>query len=354
MRDAIFAAVGVDAADDVTGAHLAAITTLNLGSKSITSLKPGDFDGLSSLTYLYLGENRLSSLPVGVFDGLTAVQTIRLSGNRLSSLPVGVFDGLSALRNIWLDGNELSSLPAGIFDGLTAVTHLFLTSNQLSSLPVGIFDELNALVDLSLEYNQFTTLPAGIFVNLTNLTTLYLGENPVDPLPLTVSLEKIGDGQLKAIAPTGAPFEIVLPLAVANGSISGGATTITISKGSVESAPLTVTRTSGTTAAVTVDIGVLPELPSNHQGYALVRSSDLPLEIFSLLAGGICDRTPQVQTAILGVLQSTEPESQHLRRSSRDTLSHRHYESVPERPEHYRPASRRFRGPDQLDGTPPV
>ena len=147
-------------------------------------------------------------------------------------------------------------LKVGDFDGLTALTELWLNGNQLSSLPAGIFDHLNAL------------------------TGLWLQGNPVNPLPLTVSLEKVADDQFKAVAPTGAPFDIVLPLRVANGSISGGATTITIPAGSVESTPLTVTPTPGTTAAVTVDIGTLPGLPANHSGYALVKSPDLPLEIF--------------------------------------------------------------------------
>ena len=51
----------------------------------------------------------------------------------------------------------------------------------------------------------------------------------------------------------------------------------------------------------------MPGLPTNHSGYALVKSDDLPLEIFSLLAGGICDRTSQVQTAILAGLQAQNP-----------------------------------------------
>ena len=98
-------------------------------------------------------------------------------------------------------------------------------------------------------------------------------------MPLTVSLEKVADGQFKAVAPTGAPFDIVLPLSVTDGSISGGATSLTIPAGSVESGTLTVTRTAGTTAAVTVNIGRLPSLPSQHAGYALVKSADLPLTV---------------------------------------------------------------------------
>ena len=196
-----------------------------------------------------------------------------------------------------MSGNQLSSLPEGLFDNLNALTTLNLGLNQLSSLPEGIFGNLNALTSLVLNDNQLNSLPEGIFDGLSSLTLLYLHGNTLDPmdpfrkLPLTVSLEKVGADQVKAVAPSGAPFDMVLPLTVTNGSISGGATTLTIPAGSLESQPLTVTRTSGTTAAVTVDIGTLPGLPTNHSGYAFVKSSDLPLEIFSLLAGGICDRT---------------------------------------------------------------
>ena len=129
-----------------------------------------------------------------------------------------------------------------------------------------------------------SSLPAGVFDGLTALTTLELHNNTLDPLPLTVSLQKVADGQFKAVAPTGAPFEIVLPLIVTNGSINSGATPLTIPAGNVESEPLTVTRTVGTTADVTVDIGTLPRPPSGHTGYALVKSPDLPLEIFSATA----------------------------------------------------------------------
>ena len=117
--------------------------------------------------------------------------------------------------------------------------------------------------------------------------------NAVNLVPLSVTLKKVKDGQFKAVAHSGAPFDMVLAITVVNGSIGPGATTITIPKGSVESQPLNVTRTSGTTAAVTADIGTLPGLPSNHFGYELVKSTDLPLEI-------IGDATPQASTDFNG------------------------------------------------------
>ena len=336
--------------------NLTALASLRLNSNQLTSLPADIFDNLTALTSLSLNSNQLTSLPADIFDNLTALTSLSLRGNRLPSLPADIFDNLTALTNLTLGGyytslpadifdnltaliglelwGELTTLPSGIFDQLINLRYLDLYDNDLSSLPSGIFDQLTNLTSLNFEQNQFTTLPAGIFDNLTALTRLGLRRNrlsslpsgifygltalerlglhhnPVDPLPLTVSLEKVGEDQFRAVAPTGAPFDIVLPLTVANGTIGGGATTLTIPAGSLESETLTVTRTSGTTAAVTVDMGTLPGLPANHQGYALVKSANLPL-VFTEFGGTVltpvCDRTPQVQTAILGVLQLQTP-----------------------------------------------
>ena len=106
VRNAIVAAVpGVNAADDVTPAHLAKITRLNLGNKGITSLKSGDFDGLTALTILYMGVNGLTALPSGIFDELTALKTLNLERNGLTALPSGVFDELTALQTLTLYNN---------------------------------------------------------------------------------------------------------------------------------------------------------------------------------------------------------------------------------------------------------
>ena len=258
---------------------LSALTTLDLGYNELTSLPEGVFSGLSSLTTLYLRHNELTSLPEGVFSGLSSLTTLDLRYNELTSLPEGVFSGLSALSWLYLNNNELTSLPEGVFSGLSALSWLYLSSNDLTSLPEGVFSGLSALSWLYLSSNDLTSLPEGVFRGLSALTRLKLDNNAVAPLPLTVSLEKVSDGQFKAVAPAGAPFEMVLPLTVTNGSISGGATTITIPKGSVESEVLTVTRTPDTMGAVTVNIGKLPRPPHNHSGYSLVKSADLPLEV---------------------------------------------------------------------------
>ena len=279
------------------------LTTLNLQQNSLTSLPAGVFDELISLTSLHLLFNNFSALSSGVFDKLTSLTELGVSGN-YTSLPSDIFDTLTSLTRLSLQDSQLTSLPVGIFKNLTSLEYLTVHNNQLTSLPSGIFDKLTSLTGLSLSNNQITSLPSDIFKELSlfnlfltnnELTTLpdnlfkgssfglnssvRLQGNPVDPLPITISLKKVAEGQFKATFHTGATFNCVLPLSVTNGSINGGATSITIEAGNTESDTLTVTRTTGTTAAVTVNIGTLPELPHNHTGYALVKSFDLPLTV---------------------------------------------------------------------------
>ena len=364
VRDAIVAAAGVNTVANVTAAHFAKITELDLSESNITALKSGDFDNLINLEALGIGGG-FSSLPDGIFDNLVNLKVLSLNNNRLRSLPNGILDQLT---NLWVfviadsqlhalpDGifdqltrlsylaivdTQLSSLPSGIFDNFTNVPIILLRNNRLRSLPDGIFDKATMVVDLS--NNQLSALPNGIFEGIfdappdlsgfslldiplgqvpqgtfddIDYTTLNLTGNRVDPLPLTVSLERVGSDQFKAVAPTGAPIELVLPITVANSSIAGGTTNITIPIGNTESNIFTVTRALDTTLPISVDIETLPELPENHTGYTLVKSPNLPL-VFTGFRGGfsINERTPEVRDAILkevGVNSAGDVTAAHL------------------------------------------
>ena len=281
VAEAIAKAVGVSDCSDVTETDLATITTLDLSDQSITSLSLGDFDGMLSLKYLLLAENDLRSLPSGIYDDLVSLSSLFLGENRLTSLPSGIFGNLTSLTHLYLQGNDLSSLPSNAFDGLSSLGSINLEDNELTSLPGGIFDGMPYLNSILLSNNKLTSIPNGVFEDLTQLRQLHVGwnPNPNSELSLTVSLQKFGTNQVKAVAPTGAPFAIVLPITITNGRIGNGATTITIPIGKVESQPFTVTRSAGTTDAVTANIGTLPTIPLLHNGYGLVKGTDLPIEV---------------------------------------------------------------------------
>ncbi len=195
VRDAIVAAVpGVNNANNVTAAHLAAITYLDLsgpfGGRNI-SLKAGDLDGLTALTSLTLRKNGLTSLPSSIFDDLTTLTDLDLTANNLTALPAGIFDNLTTLTHLNLGNNDLTALPSNIFDNLTELTHLYIDHNDLTSIPAGIFDNLIELTHFSLHDNDLTALPTGIFDNLTKLLIFSLRENKINDVSELESLTSL-------------------------------------------------------------------------------------------------------------------------------------------------------------------
>ena len=266
VRDAIVAAVpGVNSAADVTEAHLAAITTLNLYDAGVTSIKVGDFDGLTALTKLRLSFNDLSSLPDGIFSGLTALTRIELRWNDLSSLPGDIFFGA--------DGTDMDRP----------------------------------------ERQRFEFVAGRYFFGAHDAAKTRRVPQPGCSLrPCLFSMRKLERGEFKVVAPTGTPLDRVLPIIVNNGTLSGVATTVTLSAGSVESEPFTVTRIPGTTAPVTVNIGTVPdEVPTDvngiplHTGYVFVKSSDLPIEVISAIGGNLAPVFTEGSTATRAVAENT-------------------------------------------------
>ena len=169
--------------DQVTLAQLRTISELDLRSKGITALKPGDFAGLTNMVNLTFGNNRLVSLPDGVFDGLTNLEWLDLYENSLESLPDNVFDDLTNLERLDLDQNSLVSLPDGVFDRLTNLQLLYLVHNPLVSLPDGVFDRLTNLERLYMSDNDLGSLSVGVFDKLTRLQDLGIASNGLVSLP---------------------------------------------------------------------------------------------------------------------------------------------------------------------------
>ena len=319
--------MGITALQSGDFAGLSGLTNLNLYGNMLSSLPIGIFDGLTSLTTLRLGGNTVDPLPISIilqqvaegqfkaviptgapFDVVVPIGAMMIiipqgsmesdtftadASVTLGALPTppanhfGYILAKSDVCNRTLQVSEaITAAVPGITDcrnitevHLATITSLNLSSMSITSLKTGDFAGMLSLTTLNLSGNQLTNLPDGIFADLTSLNQLNLSGNSVSPFPLTVSLQKVGSDQIKVVVPTGAPFDMMLPISVANGSLSSGVA-LTIPIGSVESSTQTITRTSGTTAAVTVDISSLPNLPSPHSGYALAKSNTGPLEIF--------------------------------------------------------------------------
>ena len=265
-----------------TLAGLSNLKTLNLAQVNLATMKVDLFADLARLESLVLFDAELTQLPTSVFSGLSNLRELNLSGNRLTGLPEELFLGLSNLQWLLLGNNYLARLPPGVFSELTSLQELRLDRNELRSLPAGLFSGLSQLSTLSLSGNRLSRLPNGILLGMTKLETLELNRNLIDPLPLYISLDRVVDGEFKALAPTGAPFELTLPVSISGaGAIENGVSMITVPVGASDSPPVLVTRNAGTEESIFADVGKVPNLPPNHSGYELVKDESLPRFVMS-------------------------------------------------------------------------
>ena len=314
-------------------AGLSAVEEIQLRRNALTGLPSDLFSGLSALRVLTLADNALSSLPPGVFSGLSALEDLGLSGNAglgphltgsafsalgglrlinlngigLDTVPAGLFSGLSELTDISLDGNGIEALPASLFSGLARLEVLSLGANGLGTLPDGVFSGLSALTDIVLTGNRLTELSAGVFSGLTKLKTIRLASNSLRTLPdgvfagltdlelllladnsgllpVTVTLETVAGGQVRAKVLAGAPSDLTLRVSVENGVLARGAEALQVATGLVAGAPVQVIRTEDS-GEVTVDLVTpLPSPTPGHSGYVFVRAaSGLPAEVADAL-----------------------------------------------------------------------
>ncbi len=135
VRDAITSAAGVNTADQLTEAHLAAITELNLRNAAISELQTGDFSGLTGLTNLNLYANELRRLPVGIFEGLDALTSLRLGGNTVDPLPLTI--GLEKVAEGKFRAVVLEGAPFDIVLPISVSNGILMDNVTTVTIPIG-------------------------------------------------------------------------------------------------------------------------------------------------------------------------------------------------------------------------
>ncbi len=210
-----------DECQNVTASLLQTVTILRPAQRpGLTSLKSGDFAGLTGLTTLDLQNHEISELPADIFDGLDAVTDLRFSNNDIEDLPAGVFSGLPAVQILvgsgnrlthfkadWFDGfqgfqsgntrlefvgNRITTIDADTLEGMAGLQRFYFSYNKIRSLPSGLFKGVAAMRFVSLHFNDLETLPAGLFDRLTadgtvgsntTLTRVNVSDNNLRSLP---------------------------------------------------------------------------------------------------------------------------------------------------------------------------
>ena len=149
VREAIVAAVpGVTSPDDVTDAHIAAITTLNLTNEGITSLKSGDFNDLTKLEDLRMPSNSISD--ISPLEGLTSLEILDLYNNSVSD--ISALEQMTLMRQLALNDNSVSDVSP--LEQMTKLRQLYLNNNSVSD--VSPLEQLTSLRILQLSGNPIS------------------------------------------------------------------------------------------------------------------------------------------------------------------------------------------------------
>ena len=178
VRDAILKAVGMANPDAVTPAHLAGIAELDLSDQGITSLKSGDFSGLTTLESLDLEDNAITDI-VPLAE-LTTLTHLYLTGNSISD--ISALKHATALIRLFLPNNSINDISA--LKGLTTLTHLHLNGNSISD--ISVLKGLTGLAHLDLSINPISDISP--LKDLTGLTHLDLGHISISDISVLKGL----------------------------------------------------------------------------------------------------------------------------------------------------------------------
>jgi Leucine rich repeat len=124
IQDFIVQDRGKASCSDVNDADLLQVTAIRVPNTGITSIKVGDFAGLTNVQTLNLKRNQISEIPVGVFDDLVNVKVVVLLGNNIHSLPDDFMVANQRVTKIHIFQNAFTAISNKVLENLKNLPQL--------------------------------------------------------------------------------------------------------------------------------------------------------------------------------------------------------------------------------------
>ncbi|NXA44278.1 TLR21 protein, partial [Eudromia elegans] len=126
---------------------LAKLELLDLSNNSLSHLSPAWFGRLFSLQHLNIQGNFYEDLGgSSLFSNLSSLRSLYVGNRRFSTLRQGDFGGVSRLHELWIDGGNLSRYEPGSLRGVRHIQHMIISLRSVDVFSVIVGDLLHSVV----------------------------------------------------------------------------------------------------------------------------------------------------------------------------------------------------------------
>jgi Leucine-rich repeat (LRR) protein len=153
------------------------ITTISLGSNSLTGTLPASWARLSKLRSIGLSSNSLTGTVPRQWSELASLSTLDLASNSLSGTLPTMWSELTSITGLYLHNNAFSGPLPYAWADMPALGYLSAHSNQLSGTLPSRWSAMPSMKTLYFNNNLFTGSIPETWANISTLTSINIDGN---------------------------------------------------------------------------------------------------------------------------------------------------------------------------------
>ncbi|NWI09670.1 TLR21 protein, partial [Crypturellus soui] len=147
LRVLLLSANEISSIEEDSFRSLAKLELLDLSNNSLSHLSPAWFGHLFSLQHLNIQGNFYRDLgESSLFSNLRNLSSLYLGNRQFSTIREGNFEGISLLNELWIDGGNLSRYEPGSLKSVRQIDHMIINVKSVDVFSVIVEDLLHSVV----------------------------------------------------------------------------------------------------------------------------------------------------------------------------------------------------------------
>ncbi|XP_066852177.1 toll-like receptor 2 type-2 isoform X1 [Anser cygnoides] len=156
LRTLLLQSNKISSIDEDSFVSLGKLELLDLSNNSLAHLSPGWFEPLFSLQHLHIHGNCYSDLgESSPFSSLRNLSSLHLGNPRFSTIRQGNFEGISLLNQLWIEGSNLSLYEPGSLKSIKKINHMIISIRRVDLFSAIVRDLLHSAIWLEIREIAF-------------------------------------------------------------------------------------------------------------------------------------------------------------------------------------------------------